>query len=88
MKALARPLFSSSLSRVSDVNEEDIAALQERVYAMSEADRHRLDPVAYALEEWLRVDRRKAVFIVPNRIAALAAIDAMLAWEKTSFECD
>jgi hypothetical protein len=70
------------------MSEEEIAALHERVYEMEESERLRLDPVAKALEDWLRVeaDRRRIGFIVSNRVAALAVIDAMKVWEKKSWE--
>jgi hypothetical protein len=68
------------------MTEEQIAELHDRVSAMTEEQRLALDPIAYALADYQEATNAKGWRIVPNRVAALAAVDAMNAWEKTSWE--
>lgn len=69
------------------MSEEEIAALHERVHAMADDERKNLDPIAYALGDFLQLHFvREGGYVLPNRVAALAAVDAVRAWEKTVWE--
>jgi hypothetical protein len=68
------------------MTEAHIAELHDRVSAMTEEQRLALDPIAYALAAYQEATNVEHWRVVPNRVAALAAVDAMNAWEKTIWE--
>jgi hypothetical protein len=71
------------------MTEEEFDCLHDRVKAMSKEKRLELDPIAAALNDYQKANiGDRGWRIVPNRAAALAAVDAMNAWEKTSSEMD
>ncbi len=68
------------------MEESQISALSERVCSMSQAERERLDPICEALRVYQDVSPPDRGHILPNRIAALAAVDVMQDWEKSEWE--
>jgi hypothetical protein len=70
------------------MTEEQIAELHDRVSAMTEEERLALDPIAYALCEYQQGHEKRGFYALANRVAALAAVDAVEAWNKTVLERD
>ena len=71
------------------IQKDDLDRLYYRLVAMSEEDRLMLDDVATAIDCFLTAKRHNiGMQFVPNRVAALAAVEAALAWERTTWEND
>ena len=68
------------------MTEGQIFELTDRVIKMSEAERLRLDPICEALGHYQDDRPPYRGHVLPNRVAALAAVDAMQAWEKAEWE--
>ena len=68
------------------MTEGQISELTKRVCSMSKADRERLDPVCEALRHYQDSRPPDRGHVLPNRVAALAAVDVMQAWEKAEWD--
>ncbi len=70
------------------MTEAEIASLHHRIENMTEADRLLLDPICEALQLYQRSSGSYANrgFVMANRVAGLAAVDAVAAWEKAVWE--
>jgi hypothetical protein len=64
----------------------DLDELHERIGAMSENERLALDPIARALDAYLRRDHESGAFPIPNRIVALACADLARQWQQKILE--
>lgn len=60
---------------------EYIDALTERIEQMTEEERKALDPIAQAVEQYLRRER-PPMFVLPTRIVALACVDVARAYQE------
>lgn len=61
---------------------DELDNLFARIEAMTNADRERLDPIATALDEYVRRSHDHfGIICVPNRVVALACVDLLLAWD-------
>jgi len=66
-----------------------MTALYDEVHNMSESQRIDLDPICYALADYQRkYPPRDGGRVVPNRVAALAAIKAAAAWESATWNVE
>lgn len=63
------------------MNDSDVVALTNRTRAMTNEELKLLDSIARALGEYFR-KALKRPRVPPNRVSALAAVEAALDWEK------
>lgn len=60
-----------------------------KLQALTEEEREALDPISAALDEYMKHHMpRKGGRVIPNRIAALAAVDAATSWERYVWEME
>ena len=57
-------------------------ALEERVGAMTEDERRRLDDIATALDDYLVSKGGLGTICIPNRVIALACVDLTYEWNR------
>lgn len=67
----------------------DWDAVEERIEAMTEDERLRLDGLAAALGDYMDGSPdRLGMFCVPNRVVALACVDLLRVWDRAMVSRD